>query len=80
MPATPEGRGQIVEECRCTMHSSDGETKLAGYQPLHAAHAELLRRAGDRPGADEAYARAIELSGNAVERAELARRRDELAG
>ena len=49
------------------------------YQPLHAAHAELLRRAGDRAGAGQAYERAIELTANAVERAELERRRDELA-
>jgi RNA polymerase sigma-70 factor (ECF subfamily) len=47
---------------------------LARYQPLHAAHAELLRRDGDHSGARDAYARAIELSGNEVERAELERR------
>src|SRR5436305_2478919 len=47
---------------------------LARYQPLHAAHAELLGRAGDRDGATRAYEKAIELSGNAVERAELERR------
>jgi RNA polymerase sigma-70 factor (ECF subfamily) len=51
---------------------------LQGYQPLHAAHAELCRRAGDRSGAERAYQRAIELSANAVERAELVRRRDAL--
>jgi RNA polymerase sigma-70 factor, ECF subfamily len=48
--------------------------RIAAYQPLHAAHAELLRRAGDRAAAGEAYARAIGLSANAVERAELERR------
>jgi RNA polymerase sigma-70 factor (ECF subfamily) len=47
---------------------------LERYQPLHAAHAELLRRAGDREGATRAYRAAIELSANAVERAELERR------
>lgn len=47
------------------------DERLAEYQPLHAAHAELLRRAGDHTGADAAYGRAIGLSGNAVERAEL---------
>ena len=47
---------------------------LADYQPLHAAHAELLRRAGDRESAAQAYRRGIELSANAVERAELERR------
>jgi RNA polymerase sigma-70 factor (ECF subfamily) len=48
---------------------------LERHQPLHAAHAELLRRAGDRDGAARAYERAIALSPNAVERAELERRR-----
>jgi len=49
--------------------------RVERYQPLHAAHAELLRRAGDRSGAGRAYARTIALSTNAVERAELQRRR-----
>jgi len=47
---------------------------LERYQPLHAAHAELLKRAGDRGGAAGAYETAIKLSANAVERAELERR------
>jgi RNA polymerase sigma-70 factor (ECF subfamily) len=47
---------------------------LERYQPLHAAHAELLRRAGDAEGAARAYGRAIELTTNAIERAELERR------
>jgi RNA polymerase sigma-70 factor (ECF subfamily) len=47
---------------------------LERYQPLYAAHAELLRGAGDRAGAARAYERAIGLSDNAVERAELERR------
>jgi RNA polymerase sigma-70 factor (ECF subfamily) len=51
-----------------------GEPALDRYQPLHAAHAELLRRAGDLPGAGLAYERAITLSANTVERAELERR------
>ncbi len=50
------------------------DPKLARYQPLHATHAELLRRAGDAEGAVRAFERAIELSANAVERAELERR------
>ncbi|HEY1594015.1 MAG TPA: sigma-70 family RNA polymerase sigma factor [Thermoleophilaceae bacterium] len=52
-----------------------GDAALANYQPLHAAHAELLRRSGDREGAARAYTRATELTSNAVERAELERRR-----
>jgi RNA polymerase sigma-70 factor (ECF subfamily) len=47
---------------------------LARYQPLHAAHAELLRRAGEPGRAADAYERAISLSANAVERDELERR------
>jgi RNA polymerase sigma-70 factor, ECF subfamily len=54
------------------------EPALERYQPLHAAHAELLRRAGDAAGAARAYERAIELSANDVERAELERRLHEL--
>ena len=56
-----------------------GEPVLERYQPLHAAHAELLSRAGDAEGAGRAYERAIALSANAVERAELARRLGALA-
>jgi RNA polymerase sigma-70 factor (ECF subfamily) len=51
-----------------------GDPTLERYQPLYAAHAELLSRAGDAEGATRAYERAIELSPNAVERAELERR------
>ncbi len=51
---------------------------LERYQPLYAAHAELLSRAGDAEGAASAYARAIELTANAVEQAELERRLGEL--
>jgi RNA polymerase sigma-70 factor (ECF subfamily) len=51
---------------------------LERYQPLHAAHAELLIRAGDVAGAAGAYERAIALTANAVERAELERRLDAL--
>ena len=51
---------------------------LERYQPLHAAHAELLKRAGEREGAARAYQAAIRLSANAVERAELERRLQDL--
>jgi RNA polymerase sigma-70 factor (ECF subfamily) len=51
-----------------------GDPALERYQPLHAAHAELLSRAGDTAGAARAYERAIALSANAVEREELERR------
>ena len=51
-----------------------GDPALGRYQPLHAAHAELLSRAGDAGAAARAYERAIALTSNAVERAELERR------
>jgi RNA polymerase sigma-70 factor (ECF subfamily) len=51
-----------------------GDPALERYQPLHAAHAELLSRDGDIEGAAGAYERAIALSANTVERAELERR------
>jgi RNA polymerase sigma-70 factor (ECF subfamily) len=54
------------------------DRRIAAYQPFHAARAELLRQAGS-PEAAEAYARAIALSENAVERAELERRRAALS-
>jgi RNA polymerase sigma-70 factor, ECF subfamily len=57
-----------------------GDERLAAYPPLHAARAELLRRAGDPRGADDAYAAAIACCANAVERSELERRRDQAAG
>jgi RNA polymerase sigma-70 factor (ECF subfamily) len=56
------------------------EPRLAAYAPLHAAHADLLRRDGDPDGARAAYDRAIALGGNAVEREELIRRRGAVGG
>jgi RNA polymerase sigma-70 factor (ECF subfamily) len=56
------------------------EPLLARYQPLHAAHAELLRQAGDLHGAARAYERGIALSANVVQRAELERRLAAIGG
>jgi RNA polymerase sigma-70 factor (ECF subfamily) len=47
---------------------------MVEYQPLYAAQAELLRRAGDHEGSVRAYERALALSANSIERAELERR------
>jgi RNA polymerase sigma-70 factor (ECF subfamily) len=82
------GRSPVVEVNRAVAvafaHGADrgldvlepllSEPRLSHYQPLYAAHAELLRDIGDDEGAADAYERAIELSRNAVERAELKRR------
>jgi len=54
------------------------DPRLARHQPLRAPQAELLRRAGNLAGAAGAYEAAIDLSTNAVERAEFERRRAEL--
>jgi RNA polymerase sigma-70 factor, ECF subfamily len=50
---------------------------LDGYHYFHAARADLLRRLGAHDAAADAYARALELAGNAAERAFLARRLSE---
>lgn len=57
---------------------ADGE--LADYFPFHAAHADLMRRAGWRDAARTAYTRALTLSENEVERAFVERRLRELDG
>ncbi len=56
------------------------DPKLERYPPLHATHADLLRRQGDPEGAARAYERAASLSANPVERDELLRRRSRLLG
>jgi RNA polymerase sigma-70 factor (ECF subfamily) len=68
MACGPHAGLQLLEELAA-------DPRLAAYQPFHAARADMLRRAGDRGAAANAYERAIELSANAVERAELERRR-----
>jgi RNA polymerase sigma-70 factor (ECF subfamily) len=50
---------------------------LAAYGPLHAAHADLLERAGQMEEAAAAWARAAQATGNAALRGELRRRLDE---
>jgi RNA polymerase sigma-70 factor (ECF subfamily) len=47
---------------------------LADYAPLHAAHADLLDRAGDSEAATTAWQRAIVATENGALRAELERR------
>ena len=47
------------------------DERLERYQPLHAARAELLFRAGDTEAAADAYRTAIALTENAAERRAL---------
>jgi RNA polymerase sigma-70 factor (ECF subfamily) len=53
---------------------------LDGYQPFHAARADLLARAGRGPEAAVAYDHAIALTTNPVEREFLERRRAGVTG
>jgi RNA polymerase sigma-70 factor (ECF subfamily) len=53
---------------------------LADYGPLHAAHADLLDRAGDTGAATAAWRRAIAATENVPLRAELERRMAERSG
>ena len=53
---------------------------LTGYGPLHAAHADLLERAGLAAEAAAAWARAERAMGNAALQRELHRRRAAAAG
>ena len=57
------------------LEAAAADPRLAQYQPLHAARAELLRRVGDAAGADAAYERAIALTSNEAQRAALRRSR-----
>jgi RNA polymerase sigma-70 factor (ECF subfamily) len=54
------------------------DPRLAGYPYFHAARADMLRRLDARAEAVGAYRRALELTGNAVERAFLRGRLQEL--
>jgi RNA polymerase sigma-70 factor (ECF subfamily) len=53
---------------------------IRGYHLLHAARADLLRRAGRSEEARAAYEQAISLAGNEAERRYLARRLAEVTG
>ena len=53
---------------------------IRGYHLLHAARADLLRRAGRRAEARAAYEQALSLAGNEAERRYLGRRLAEVTG
>ncbi len=68
------GMARGPEEGLAIIDSLRASGDLAGYHLLHAARADLLRRAGRRDEAAESYRAAIDLSANAVECAYLRRR------
>jgi RNA polymerase sigma-70 factor (ECF subfamily) len=54
------------------------EGQADDFYPYHAARADLLRRTNQREAAADAYQRALDLCGNAAERAYLQRRLSEM--
>jgi RNA polymerase sigma-70 factor (ECF subfamily) len=56
------------------MAELEADGALDGYQPYHAARADLLRRTGDGAGATAAYRRALELTVNESDSAFIRRR------
>ena len=64
-----------VEGPRAALVVLDGLAELNAYHLLHAIRADLLDRLDRRAEAAQAYARAVELTDNATERAFLLRRR-----
>jgi RNA polymerase sigma-70 factor, ECF subfamily len=69
----------MVEGPKSGLERIDRIEGLDSYQHLHSARAELLRRAGRRDEALDAYRRALELAANPVEREFLERRLRELS-
>jgi RNA polymerase sigma-70 factor, ECF subfamily len=72
--AVAVGMAQGPEDGLAVIDAIAAAGVLEGYHLLHAARADLLRRAGRRDAAAEAYNIAIELTANAVERTYLRRR------
>jgi RNA polymerase sigma-70 factor (ECF subfamily) len=68
----------MVEGPERGLEEIDGIEGLDGYQHLHSARADLLRRTGRRGEAADAYRHALDLAANPVERAFLERRLSEL--
>jgi RNA polymerase sigma-70 factor (ECF subfamily) len=56
------------------------DPRLDRYHLLHSARADMLDRLGDRAAAAAAFARALELATNPVDRRFLRRRLDEVSG
>jgi RNA polymerase sigma-70 factor, ECF subfamily len=67
------GRARGAQHGLAALRPALDDPRLAAYVPLHAAHAELLERAGD-PAAAAAWERAAALAGDPEQRAHLTRR------
>jgi RNA polymerase sigma-70 factor, ECF subfamily len=77
--AVAAGFADSAEAGLAILDALESDARLERYQPLHAARAELRRRAGDEAGAAAAYAEALALTSNSAERAALERRRQRLS-
>ena len=73
--AVAVGFAEAPEAGLAILDALGDDPRLERYQPLHAARAELRRRAGDAAGAEAAYTQALALTSNAAERSALERRR-----
>ena len=73
--AVAVGFADAPEAGLAILDALDDDPRLERYQPLHAARADLRRRAGDAAGAEDAYAQALALTSNEAERSALERRR-----
>jgi RNA polymerase sigma-70 factor (ECF subfamily) len=69
----------MVEGPERALQEIDGIEGLDGYQHLHSARGDLLRRAGRRDESATAYRRALDLAANPIEREFLERRLEELS-
>lgn len=68
------GRARSAEAGLAVLEPALTDPRLARYPPLHAAHADLLARAGDTDAAADAWDRAADLTTNPAQRTELRRR------
>ena len=69
----------LAGDLECGLALVEGLGDLVGYQPLHAARADLLRRLDRRAEAAAAYRRALALTTNETEQRYLARRLAEVS-
>ncbi len=71
--AVAAGRARGPQAGLAILEAADASGQLRSYAPFHAAHADLLERAGQAERAAEAWARAIACSENAGQRSRLGR-------
>lgn len=78
--AVAVGRAHGANEGLAILAAILREGRLDEYAPLHAAHADLLDRAGDREGARRAWLEAARVAENPKQSAELRIRAGKLLG